>query len=527
LAPLVFGCTAALAVVLLVVNTYSVGELCGYRYGNHKALAGGAASKAGTNPTCDRSLQSLIDAADPGAAVEAAGGCVYRETVDIDKPITLRAASGGSEIRGSDIWDAVWSQQGTRWVSSKTVPPLATESDWKCEPNTSRCEWPEQVFVDGEQLMQVASGTTPDPGQFALDAGRRVILGGSPFGRTVEVTVRNHWVVGDTGGANVTADGFTMKHAASEGISNNWNDNWTIKNGDYSYSHTSNLQLAQATGLLMLANKIHHAGQKGVAGNNSDLVLRDNEIYENNTEGYETSWNAGGVKVSNPRTVTIAGNLVYGNNGNGLWLDVPADEQVLVVKNNRVHHNGADGIRSEVTDNNVRIHENVVWENGWGCGGSNDAGISLNASHDNRVYDNVVAWNENGILVRNPLRTDVHPEEKEYDFVYNVEVDHNDILMDNRADPRSDGAYALGWLKPNSGGNLFNPMAKNRGHDNRYWYPGPEGSENRYSWGVDLPSIGAFNGTFGEERGRYLSEAEKDSVAKANGIPVSPPTQRR
>jgi hypothetical protein len=483
---------------------------------------------AATDPTCDGSLQALVDDAAPGAIVEASDGCVYRETVTIDKPLTLQAAPGGTEIRGSEIWgDAVWSQQGSAWVSSTAVPTLARDKNWKCEPNTNRCSWPEQVFIDSSQLTQVAVGTTPSAGQFALNDNRKVILGESPIGKTVEVTVRNHWVIGGSGGVGVTIDGFSMKHAASDGVSNNENGNWIIKNGDYSYSHTSNLLLKQATGLLVLDNKIHHGGQKGVAGNQTDLTLQENEIYENNTEDFDSSWNAGGVKVSNPQTVTFDGNTVYDNRGNGLWLDVPVNNQVLEVKNNRVHHNDANGIRSEVTDDNVQIYENVVWENGWGRSGSTQAGISLNASHDNHVYNNVVAWNENGIRVDNPRRTDAHPNETEYDYVYNVEVDNNDILMDSRADDPSGGAYALGWVKTNRNGNLYDPAANNRGHDNRYWYPVPEGSEKRYKWDADLTSISAFNDTLGEEGGRYLLDAEKDLVAATNDIPASSPTPRR
>ncbi len=487
-------------------------------------VEGGVADPAPADLTCDASLQVLVDAADPGAIVEAPGGCIYREMVTINKPLTLQAAPGGTEIRGSDVWgDDVWSQQGSAWVSSKAVPHLATDNTWKCTLNTSRCNWPEQVFIDGSQLTQVAAGTTPGTGQFALNDFRKVVLGESPIGRTVEVTVRNHWVLGVSGGAGVTVDGFSMRHAASEGMSNNGNDNWTIENGDYSYSHTSNILLKRATGLLASNNESHHAGQKGVAGNEVDLTLRSNEIYANNTEGFEPSWNAGGVKVSSPHNVTFDGNTVYGNRGNGLWLDVPADDQVLVVKNNRVHHNDANGIRSEVTDDDVQIYGNVVWENGWGRSGSSDAGIHLNASHDNRVHNNVVAWNENGIRVANPRRSDVHPNETEYDSVYNVEVDHNDILMDSRADDPSEGAYALGWIKRTRGGNLYDPASNNRGHDNRYWYSAPEGSEKRYAWDVELSSIEAFNDTLGEEEGRYLLEAEKDLVATTSDIPASSP----
>jgi Ca2+-binding RTX toxin-like protein len=479
-----------------------------------------AVGPATAAPTCSGSLQTLVNGAAPGDVVQAAGGCVYRETVTIAKPLTLQAAPEGSEIRGSELWgDSVWTQQGSTWVSGKTVPSLSTDKNWQCEPKTSRCRWPEQVFIDGSQLTQVPVGTTPGAGQFALNTNRKVILGENPTSKTVEVSVRNHWVVGAAGGAGVTIDGFTMKHAASEGVSNNGNDDWTIKNGDYSFSHTSNILLNKATGLLALNNKIHHGGQKGVASNSANLMLQGNEIYANNTEGFKSFWNAGGVKVSNSQTVTFAGNIVYDNRGNGLWLDVPADNQVIVVENNRVHHNDANGIRSEVTDDNVQIHDNVVWENGWGRSSFKEAGISLNASQNNHVYNNVVAWNENGIMVLNPRRSDVHRNETEYDFVYNVEVDNNDILMDRPPD----GAYALGWVKTNRNGNLYDPAANNRGHDNRYWYPFPEGYQKRYAWEVDLASLGAFNDTLGEEGGRYLWDAEKDEVVTTTGIPDVPP----
>ena len=126
----------------------------------------GAVGPEAESPTCDGSLQGLVNAAAPGDVVEAAGGCIYeRDGHHRQGPLTLRAASGSSEVRGSEIWDdAVWSQQGSTWISSKAVPPLATDDGWQCEPDSRRCRWPEQVFVAGGQLTQVDVGTTPDRG---------------------------------------------------------------------------------------------------------------------------------------------------------------------------------------------------------------------------------------------------------------------------------------------------------------------------------------------------------------------------
>jgi hypothetical protein len=69
---------------------------------------------------------------------------------------------------------------------------------------------------------------------------------------------------------------------------------------------------------------------------------------------------------------------------------------------NRVHHNVKRGIRLEISDN-AKIFGNVVWENGQDIPGGN-AGISITASRDVGVYDNILAWNKVGISVVNSLR---------------------------------------------------------------------------------------------------------------------------
>jgi hypothetical protein len=62
-----------------------------------------AADPVDVDPTCEGSLQDLIDDTAPRAKVEAAGGCIYREAVTIRKPIILNASSGArrSAVRRS------------------------------------------------------------------------------------------------------------------------------------------------------------------------------------------------------------------------------------------------------------------------------------------------------------------------------------------------------------------------------------------------------------------------------------------
>jgi nitrous oxidase accessory protein NosD len=40
------------------------------------------------------SIQELVDEATPGAVVEVPGGCIYRQTLTINKPLTLRGEPG-------------------------------------------------------------------------------------------------------------------------------------------------------------------------------------------------------------------------------------------------------------------------------------------------------------------------------------------------------------------------------------------------------------------------------------------------
>jgi hypothetical protein len=83
-------------------------------------------------PGCG-SIQDLVDAASPGAVVEVPGGCVYRETITINKPLTLKG-DPGAEIRGSDVWpSSEFMLNGALYKSSSTVPTLNADTGALCE----------------------------------------------------------------------------------------------------------------------------------------------------------------------------------------------------------------------------------------------------------------------------------------------------------------------------------------------------------------------------------------------------------
>jgi hypothetical protein len=72
-------------------------------------------------------------------------------------------------------------------------------------------------------------------------------------------------------------------------------------------------------------------------------------------------------------------------------------------------------------------------------------------------------------------------------------------------------------------GPLFDAASANRGSNNSYWFPGPEGSALRFSWKQGFTRLSRFEATPGDEGGVYLTDAAKDALLAAAGVPTQPP----
>jgi parallel beta-helix repeat protein len=467
-------------------------------------------------PTCTDSMQAKIDSAPPGGIVEAEP-CIYREQLVLTKPITLQGQPG-SEIRGSAVWED-WEERGGYWQSKQTLPEFP-QTRVKCMPGTRRCLWPEQVFLDGEPLRQVADN--PGIGEFSVDLDRKVILRDDPKGHCVEVTVRRYWILGRA--EDVSIRGFTMRHAANGGrtgaIMNrmSWLDdgyaNWTVQDNVLSDAHGAVVSLKAATGLKILDNEIYRGGQLGIKSTGQGEVITGNEIHHNNTERFDWKWEAGGLKTSYAEGVIVDANEFYENEGNAVWFDVDCSNNII--SNNRIHHNARHGIQYEISQFG-EINGNVLWENGWGTPewvfGS---AISSANSSSMEIHRNTLAWNADGISVIGLDRDGAR-----WDEVRDVHVYHNTILAEDQPQDAVNH-FALGWLQGWSD-QMFEPESNNRGQANLYWYAEPEGKQARYEWAKETyASLKAFNSTLGEEGGRYLGEAEKRRLVSEASIPVAP-----
>jgi parallel beta-helix repeat protein len=466
-----------------------------------------AASGEVASVPCTRTIQSLVDSAKAGSTVTVPG-CLAREEVTIDKPLTLQGTRG-AEIRGSDVW-TTWTAQSGSWISGQSVPPF--DPVGVCLTGTM-CQHPEQVFRDGLPLSHVDG--SPSATEFALDADRHVVLGADPTGHVMEVTVRDAWVI--IAAPDVTVAGFSMRHAANAaqtGAIRNVDDasQDTIRDNLLSYAHGADAALDRGIDNQIVHNDIGFGGQLGVhlGGDGTSAtgrgnIVRDNTIHDNNIAGFDPEWEAGGLKATVQSGLVLDGNTVDHNAGPGLWCDIYCTD--VTITGNRLSANTHAGIFYEVSRRG-RISGNVAWSNGfgknvWGWG----AGILVSTSQDTEVSDNVVAWNaRTGISVISQHRTDWPDVSATGDTVHD-----NTIVAGS-------GSGTLFWGEDWTGP-LYVPSSGNGGAGDRYW---TQGSGGTYHWQVDIDSLDRFNATPGEENGKLLTDAEKDAVLSAAGLLSAP-----
>src|SRR5437868_4437558 len=278
--------------------------------------------------SCATTLQSQIDAAPTGSTLTPAA-CIYRETVTVGKALTLQAVAG-TEIRGSDIWSE-WRSVGATWVSANNVPTFAAETGNPSYVDAFHATHPEQVFVDGSGLAEVPSA--PAAGQFALDAARHVVLGADPTAHTVEVTVRDTWLLPTSN--SVTVSGFVFKHAATAGqgwaIGNNNRSDFTLSNSSISDVHGSAVGLGGGdTHATIVNNTFTRIGDSAVTTyRDGHSTIRGNTIFGNGFGGWDWQWQAGGIKMVASTNLLVDQNEVYGNGGPGIWCDMGCQNVII------------------------------------------------------------------------------------------------------------------------------------------------------------------------------------------------------
>jgi len=473
-------------------------------------------------PTCTDSLQAHINAAAAGSTLRVRGDCIYREPrITVSKPLTL-VGNPGAEIRGSDVWTSFSAGANGNYVSSQTLPNFS-QGTTPCNPGTSECSRPEQVFVDGQPLQQLDRGSDPGANQFALDSGRHVVLGFNPAGKHVEVTTRTQWLRFTATAGPVAVDDIDMSHAANasgyqgallgDGVAN-----ITVKNSHLSYAHGAVLSLNGGSNMLALNNEIDHGGQLCVQSHQGTLDLIGNNIHDCNSEDYDDGWEAGGVKATRTVNGVWNNNVVHHNNGTGLWCDMDCTNMEIAF--NRVHHSDKTGIYYEISYGG-NIRDNVVYENGWE---ERKPGIRVGNSSDVDVSNNVLAWNYKGLGFERSDRSDQGADKN----------DNRDVLFHGNWVIHKDGGAGASMTscEPRLAASIcdyydeiaFDPTRSISFSGDAYWFDNlSEVNVPRFNASNQShAAIDAWNATAYASGERYMTAAEKDSLIATYNLPASP-----
>jgi parallel beta-helix repeat protein len=432
------------------------------------------------------SIQTAVDAAGSSASFCIQTG-IHRLQSVLPKSGQSFYGEKGSILNGARVLRN-FQREGRFWVTASRDEVDAEHG--VCARGRSACAQTAGFFIDDRPLGQVASQKELRAGQFFFDRGRgKIYFADEPAGRTVEVSATRHAFTGAAD--NVLIKGLVIEkydNPAQEGAVWAGGSGWKAENLEARLNNGVGLVVG-SNGAIVNCN-VHHNGQLGIGvGGATNVVIRGNEVWGNNINGFSDEWEAGGVKVAESRNIIFAGNHVHHNAGPGLWCDENC--RAVVFENNIVEYNSSAGIFYEISSGAV-IRNNTLRENGqagqpwfWG------AEIQIAASGSVQVYGNTLTVRPEGKAImfidQNRARAAGGFYKTQGDSAYGNKIT---FLGDGVAGGASDaGVLAANYGIIQNGGNSFDGNL----------YRAPAGVTLRFIWGDALIDFAAFRQA-GQER---------------------------
>jgi hypothetical protein len=232
----------------------------------------------------------------------------------------------------------------------------------------ARGAYSQDLFVNQVPLRHVSRKSDVKPGTWFYEYGTQtVFMGDNPAGKTVElsttpiafeptagqVTIAGLVVEKYANPAQTAAIGGTREAGMSTAR------DWLVQGNEVRLNHGVGLRVQD--GGSAIANYVHRNGQMGVAANGSGSLLAYNEITNNNFAKFDPGWEAGGSKFAFTSGLITRRNLIYDNDGPGLWTDI--DNQNTEHAENVIYNNTSSGIFHEISFA-ATIRDNYVAHNG-------------------------------------------------------------------------------------------------------------------------------------------------------------------
>ena len=408
----------------------------------------GSATGSGTAEAPLSTISAAIAKAPTGSTIVVRGG-TYHESIVVPSQKALTIQSFPKEAVWLDGSRAVanWAASGSAWVTggwttefdaSPTYSrgkPDNTQPGWQfVSPEYPMAAHPDQVFVDGAALKQVATRGAVTAGTFYVDyAADQLFVGTNPAGKTVTASdlVKAATIAGPgsvlrgIGVRNFSPSVPDMGAVAIAGV------NVTVENVEIDDSATSGLSVF-ATGATLRNVTVARSGMLGAHASYADGLKATQMLFvDNNAEHFNRAPVAGGFKVHRSRGVTIADSVFSGNLGNQLWFDESVYNMTITgndilrgtgngvvlelsatgtVADNRIVGNTLDGLLISDTGQ-IDVWNNTIGKNARSINivqGDRRASNLATAGHDPRqkLPDPTVTWVTGNITVSNNVLAD-------------------------------------------------------------------------------------------------------------------------
>lgn len=440
-------------------------------------------------------ITRAVNTARSGDTVRVADG-VYRESVQVyRKSLDIVGASQTGTVLDGTREVLNWTPAGPTWTTPWSTNFERPFEDIQMFENKRIAGSPEQFFLDGTALTEVATSAEVTPTSFYYDrAGSVVHIGADPYGRLVEGSVLQ-WGLHLDGADRSTVTGLTVRRYATSqrqlAAVRVHSAATTVR--DVTVDSNSYVGIsAIGAGIEFDRLSATRNGQIGVnAFRANDFQLVDSTITFNNTERFNWSWAAGGLKATNSSRLFIAGNFVVNNQGPGIWFDLDIEDSVIA--RNVVRDNRRSGLMIEVSNRNIAV-DNIIT-------GNDQAGVYVLESQDVEVWHNAVFDNWWDVrILEGPRR-----------LIENVDVFNN--ILGGEVPSREAILYADNWEAKRS--------AKDFGlqfDDNRYWWP--MSSSGRWiSQFADWPAGLLLSTTIEQHGSRIAGQGGDDDLSRAAANP--------
>jgi Right handed beta helix region len=437
------------------------------------------------------SIQAVVDQHPPGTAFVLEAGVHRSQSIapKADMRFYGQRDSGGKRLTTLNgaivVNNFAPDPSGKLYIAEQKIEPGQVHGN--TIEGRERSAHPEDLFLNHKPLIHVADKAQVTPGKWHFDyAANQIYMADNPTGQTIELGTTR--VAFSPSADGVTIAGLIIEKYAIPAQMGAIGDqtaakNWQILGNEVRWNHGVGIRLNDRS--VARDNYIHHNGQMGIGAGGTNITIERNEIAHNNYAQYDSGWEAGGSKFAFTQGLQVQGNLVYGNDGPGLWTDIDnRDTQYL---DNVVYDNVNMGIFHEISHSAV-IRRNYVAHNG---------------KDDPWLYGaNILISTSNGVVVE-ANTIEVHP-----DYGHGIGI----IWQDRGSDYRStdnrvfDNTIRYHSPKGRSGAAVDTPAGKrkiyqtNQFDRNTYYIttPNPDEFAEHYEW-ADQQAIFSQMQEFGQE----------------------------